>query len=93
VRPDRLVDARPAGEATHDPPSGVPVEALAVATEEDRPVDAFADGQVDRTGGSRRQWDGDNLAALAVHSEGTVAALKAEGFGCRRRAPQTRIRE
>jgi hypothetical protein len=37
VGPDRLVDARFAGEAPHDAPGGVPFQALAVLPEQDRP--------------------------------------------------------
>ncbi len=48
VRPDRLVDPRLAGEAPHDPPRGVAVESSAVPSEEDRALNPFADGQVDR---------------------------------------------
>jgi hypothetical protein len=58
----------------------VAVEAFAVRSEEDRPLDPFADGRVDRPIGSRRARDGDDLAALARHRERPVAALDAEGL-------------
>ena len=80
VRSDRLVDAGLAGEATHDPPGGVSVEAFAVPSEEDRSLDAFTDRQVDRAGCARCRWDGHDLAALAQHGEGAMPALEAERF-------------
>ncbi len=43
VRADRLVDTGLAGESSHDPPSGVAIQPPAVATQEDRTVDPFAD--------------------------------------------------
>jgi hypothetical protein len=80
VRPDRLVDARLAGQATHDPPGSVPVEAFALRAEEDRSLDTLADGQIDSAGGTRRERDGDDLAALAQNREGAMPALDAERF-------------
>jgi hypothetical protein len=53
VGSDGLVDPGFAGEAANDPPGGVPVEALSVPAEEDRTVDPFADGKVDRAGRAR----------------------------------------
>jgi len=80
VRPDGLVDPGPADQSAHDPAGGVPIETLAVGVEEDRSFEPFADGQVDRTGGPGGEGDGDDLAALAGHGEGSVAALEAEGL-------------
>jgi hypothetical protein len=80
MRPDRLVDPGTAGEAPHDPPGGVTVESCAVAAEEDRSLDALTDREVDRPGGTRGQWDRDDLAALAEHGEGAMPALGAECF-------------
>jgi hypothetical protein len=57
----------------------VAVHPLSVRAEEDRPVEAFTDGEVDRPGGARRERDGDDLAALAQDGEGAVAAFDAEG--------------
>jgi hypothetical protein len=47
------------------------------------PIDAFPDGQVDGSGGARRERDGDDLAALAQHSQRAVAALGAQRFDIR----------
>src|SRR4051812_40914565 len=62
VRPDRLGDAGAAGDAAHNPAG----------------VEALTDGEVDRTGGTRCERDGDDLAALAQHGEGAVPAFEAE---------------
>jgi hypothetical protein len=43
----------------------VSVHALSVWSHEDWAVESFADGQVDGSGGSWCEWDGDDLAALA----------------------------
>jgi hypothetical protein len=43
----------------------------------------LADGQVDRPRGPRRQRDGHDLAALAGHYQGPVAALDSECLGVR----------
>ena len=47
-------------------------------SEEDRPLDPFADGEIDGPGGSRGERDGDDLAALAQHRERAVAPFEAE---------------
>ena len=67
---------------------GLPVETFAVVAEEDRPLDPFADGQVDSSGGARRERDGDDFAALAGDDKGPVPALDSQvldagagGFG------------
>src|SRR4051794_31571511 len=44
---------------------------------EDRPVEPFADGQVEAARGPWGERDGDDLAALAHHCEGAVAAFAA----------------
>ncbi len=80
VRPDRLVDAGLAGEATNDPPGCVTVESLAVPSEEDRAFEALADGHVDRSRRPRRKRNGDDLAPLAQHRQGAMAAFEAERF-------------
>ncbi len=80
VRADRLVDPGLAGDAPHDPPRGVAVEALAVRPDEDRPLGPLTNGQVDRAGRAWRERDGDDLAALAEHREGAMAAFDAERF-------------
>jgi hypothetical protein len=75
---DRLVDSGAAGDPSHDPTGAVAVHSQTVRPEEDRAFQSFADGQVDRSGGARRERDRDNLAALAQHGEGAVAAFDAE---------------
>jgi hypothetical protein len=42
------------------------------------PLQALADGQIDRSGGARRQLDGDDLAALPEHGLGAVPALESK---------------
>jgi hypothetical protein len=49
-----------------DPGGAAAVQPLPVPSEEDPPIDALADGQVDRPGGARRERAGDHLAALGV---------------------------
>src|SRR5215470_11455298 len=79
---------RPPGDPADDPPGAVPVQPLPGWREEDRPVAAFADGEVDRAGGSGGERDDGLLAALAGDRQRPVAALGAErldvgagGFG------------
>jgi hypothetical protein len=50
VRPDRLVEPSPAGDASHDPPSSVAVEAPTVLADKDRPGEPLTNGEVDRPG-------------------------------------------
>jgi hypothetical protein len=78
VRADRLADPGAAGDAPHDPPSSVAVEAPTVGTGEDWSVESLADGQVDRSGGAGSERDGDDLAALAKNGQGPVTPLQAE---------------
>jgi hypothetical protein len=75
---DGLGDPGPAGDFADDPPSAVPVQPPPIRGQEDRPVRALADGQVDRPGGTRRQRDGDHLAALPGDREGPVPAIEAQ---------------
>jgi hypothetical protein len=65
----------------------VVVHALTVAAQEDRPVEAFTDGQVDGACRPQCERDGDDLAGFTSHRPGAVAALetkvvdvRAEGF-------------
>jgi hypothetical protein len=87
---DGLADPGAAGGLADDPPGAVPVQSPAVCCQENWPVRTVADGQVDRPGGPRRQWDGHDLAALADNRESPVPALQAQvldvGSGC----PETR---
>ena len=56
------------------------IESLPVGVDEDRPVEPFADGQIDRSGDTWGERHRDQLAALAQHGQGAVAAFLAEGF-------------
>ena len=64
MRADRLGATGPASDPADDPAGPVTVEALAVSGDEDRAAGPFADGQVDGSGGARRERDGDGLAAF-----------------------------
>ncbi len=78
VGPHPLGDAGPSGQASHDAPGGVAVEAGTVGPEEDGPLHALTDGQVD---GSRRagsEGDGNHLGALAADGEGAMPTLQAQ---------------
>ena len=79
VGPDPLGDPSPSSDTAHDAASCVTVESLPGCVNEARPVDAFADGQVDRAGDPWGERHGDELAALADNGEGAMAALEAEG--------------
>src|SRR5258708_9088624 len=74
VRPDRLSDSRAAGDPADDPPCAVPVQPPPVRREEDRSLAALTDSRVDGPRGSRRERDGDGLAALTPHRPGPLAA-------------------
>jgi hypothetical protein len=76
MRCDGLADSGAAGDLADDPPGAVPVQPPPVGGQEHRPAGPFADGQVDRPGGPRRQRDGDDLAALAGDRQRPVPALQ-----------------
>ena len=78
MRRDDLGDPGAAGSRADDPPGTVPVQLPPVCSQEQRPVGALADGQVDRPGRARRQRDGHHLAALAGHGQSPVPALEAQ---------------
>ena len=61
-----------------DPPGAVPVQPPPVTGQESGPVCSFADDQVDRPGGARRQRDGDDRAALSGDGQGPVPAFQAQ---------------
>jgi hypothetical protein len=68
--------------------------------QEDRAVEALADGQIDRAGAARRERGGDDLPALAPHGQRAVPALDpqlvdlgAEGFGDAQRIPSSRRKD
>jgi len=67
---DRLGDAGAFGDTAHDAARAVPVEAVPVGAAEDRPVEPFADGQIEATGRAGCERDGDDLAALCVAPSG-----------------------
>jgi len=66
VRPDRLADPGAAGHPADDPGGAVPVEWSAVRCQEDRPVAALADRQVDRPRRARCQRMVTTLPPLRV---------------------------
>jgi hypothetical protein len=65
-------------DRTYPSVSGAPVEALPIATAQDRTLVALADGQVDGSCGTRHQRDLGGLVALADDAQDSVAALEAE---------------
>ena len=75
MRTDRLADPGPASGPSDDPGGTVPVEPAAIRSQEDRPLGALADGQVDRPSRARCQREGDDLAALAGHGQRPVATF------------------
>ncbi len=78
VGADRFGDPGPAGDAAHHPPGGVTVETAPVATEEDRAFAAIPDSQVHGPGRAGSDGNGNDLAALADHGQGAIAAFEAE---------------
>src|SRR5438309_10450553 len=64
-----LVDSGASDDAAHDPAGAVAVHPLAVRSQEYRALESFADGEIDRAGSTWREWDGNDLAALAQHRE------------------------
>jgi hypothetical protein len=81
--PTALVIPARRADLADDPGSAVTVQPVAVRGQKDRSCAAFADGQVDRSRGARRQRDGDNLPALSGDHQGPVPALDAHGFDVR----------
>jgi hypothetical protein len=77
VGPYRLGDPSVSGHAAHGPRGAVPVQAVAVSSQEDRYFAAFTDGQVNRPRRARRQRDDDHLAALAGDGQRPVPAFHA----------------
>jgi hypothetical protein len=58
----------------------VAVEPFAVVSQEDRALDPFAYGEINRPGSSRSERDSDDLAALAQDRERAMAPFEAERF-------------
>jgi hypothetical protein len=71
-----LADPGAARHAADDPGGAVPVQPPPVRGDEQRPLGALADGQVDRAGGTRGERDGDDLAALAGDDQSPVASFQ-----------------
>ena len=80
MRPDRFGDPGAAGGPADDPGGTVPVQAAPISGQEQRPVATLTGGQVDRPGGPRREWDGNDLAALAGDHQCPVPALDAQAL-------------
>jgi hypothetical protein len=83
-----LAKARSAGDAADDSAGAVPIQPCPGGSKEDGAVAAFADDEVYRPGGPRREGDHGFLAALAGDGQGAVPAFGAKrqdvgagGFG------------
>lgn len=83
VRADRLRDACPPGNPSHDPARTVAIGASSLRADEDRPAGATADGKIDRSGGARRKRDHDGLSDFALDGERAMTAFEAEGLDVR----------
>jgi hypothetical protein len=81
VRADGLVDPGFTAEAANDPPGGVTVQPSSVSADEDRTLDPFTDSEVDGSRCARRERNGHDLAALATHGQGAMAAQRPERPG------------
>src|SRR5262249_61504710 len=75
---------RPSGHETGPTPGGPRTSSrtpiTAIVSQEERPVAALADGQVDRLRGTGCERDGDHHAALAGDHQRAVPALDAQGL-------------
>ena len=78
VRPDGLADPSAASDPSDNPGGTVPVQPPAIGGQEDRPVTALTDGQVDRPRRARRQRDGHDLSAFASDGQRPVATFGAQ---------------
>ena len=65
MRSHPLGDPRPAGDTAHNPAGRVAIDPSAVGSDEDRPVAAFADRQIDGPSRPRCERHGHDLAAFA----------------------------
>jgi hypothetical protein len=76
----RVDGAEPRALADRPDPAmrGAPVETVAVTAPQDRPVVAFAGGQVDGPGGPGDERHGGRLVALAYDPQRAMAALETE---------------
>jgi hypothetical protein len=85
---DALGYPGPSGDAAHDSAGGMSVDPCPVGCDEDRPVAAFADRQVDGPRRPRCERHGHDLAAFAQDGDRAVPSLEpqvfdvsADGFG------------
>src|SRR3954447_21882621 len=78
VGADSLGDPGFAGDASNDPGGGVTVQSLTIGTEEQWAFAAFADREIDRASGARRERDDHGLATLAEDREGAMSSLETE---------------
>src|SRR5215471_6357267 len=78
--PTGVGDPGAAGGPADDPRGTVPVQSAPISGQEQRPVATLTGGQVDRPGGPRREWDGNDLAALAGDHQCPVPALDAQAL-------------
>jgi hypothetical protein len=69
VRSDPLADPGPAGDTSHDPPSGVPIESFPIGVEEDRAFHPFADSQVDSAGDALAPTASETRSPFNANSE------------------------
>jgi hypothetical protein len=70
VRTDGLGDPGPFRDSAEGAAGAVPIEPLPAGAQQDRPVKAFADGQVEAPGGPWCERDGDDLPALQDCAKG-----------------------
>ena len=80
---DRLVDPRLLGDALHDAPRSVTVEAIAAWAEEDRSVRTLTDGQIDCPCRAGRKRNGHDLSALSEDYERPVPSFETQGLDIR----------
>jgi hypothetical protein len=71
-------DPSPFADRSNPPMGSTTVESLAVVTQQDRSVDSFAHGQVDRASGARHQRNQSELVALADDAQRAMSSF--EGY-------------
>ena len=67
-------------DGSHPSLCGAPIEPVPVASQEDRAFVAFADGKIDRSGGSRDERDDGRFAAFAHDPKCSMTPLETEAF-------------
>ncbi len=88
---DPLVKTSASGHPADDPGRTVAIESLTVGPEEDRPLQALADGQVDGPGRPGGEGDRHDISALARDGQRPMSSLEAQGLdvgSCCLRDPQ-----